>query len=132
MDDKQSQIKNSVYKMLGTISTDNAYARKISAFLRHSADQMPGEDPELFGWLMENIPEELQAYGGEVSKAEWAIFTALTLYPGGTAHSSSNISIADAAALAGITREKLVLIEIAGPHLPRRMWGFSSLMAGIK
>jgi CRISPR system Cascade subunit CasB len=49
------------------------------ANLRRGIGKQPGELPELWGVLFENIPEELTATRG-MTDAEWAIYTALTLF----------------------------------------------------
>ena len=49
------------------------------ANLRHGIGKKPGEIPELWGMIFDNIPAELMGRN-EASNAEWAIYTALTLY----------------------------------------------------
>ncbi|MCM1314497.1 MAG: type I-E CRISPR-associated protein Cse2/CasB [Prevotella sp.] len=51
----------------------------IMAELRHGIGKEPGEIPELWGIIFDEIPDTLIGYG-KASYAEWAIYTALTLY----------------------------------------------------
>lgn len=50
------------------------------AQLRRCAGKKPGELPELWGVLFEDLPEDLMSRNGEPTRAEWAIATALSLY----------------------------------------------------
>ena len=55
--------------------------KRMLADLRRGVGKKPGELPELWGFIFERIPEEL--LGNErngASYAEWAVYTALTLY----------------------------------------------------
>jgi CRISPR system Cascade subunit CasB len=66
---------------------DNSGGKAALANLRHGIGRKPGEIPELWGMIFEDMPEELDSKGGEASAAEWAIYTALTLY---ALHQQSN------------------------------------------
>jgi len=50
------------------------------ARLRRGIGKKPGELPELWELLLDDFPTELESNGAERSKAEWAIYTALTLF----------------------------------------------------
>lgn len=50
------------------------------AQLRRNIGKKPGELPELWGVLFENLPEELMSRSGEPTWEEWAISIALSLY----------------------------------------------------
>ena len=68
-------------KIQSILEMANDGSRKaILANLRRGAGRDPGELPELWGEFLENLPETL--YGSErgPSRAEWAIYTALTLF----------------------------------------------------
>ena len=41
---------------------------------------MPGDLPQLWGMLFDQLPEDMLGRRGEPSRAEWAIYTAITLY----------------------------------------------------
>lgn len=75
----------------------------ILANLRHGAGKAPGELPELWGVVFDGkFPEELMG-GRDPSRAEWAIYTALTLYAlhmqGADADmNKENVSLGEAAA----------------------------------
>ena len=53
--------------------------RGMLAELRRGVGKKPGELPELWGMIFDCIPEELEGKSG-ASDAEWAVYTALTLY----------------------------------------------------
>ena len=57
----------------------NPAGRATMAEIRHGAGRHPGEMPDLWGLLFDNLPEELMG-AQTASNAEWAIYTALTLY----------------------------------------------------
>lgn len=50
------------------------------ARLRRGIGKKPGELPELWGSFLRNLPEEMMSRNDEPSYAEWAIYTALTLF----------------------------------------------------
>lgn len=50
------------------------------AALRRGIGQTPGEFPEIFGILLQDMPEEFMSEGEKVSKEEWACYIALTLF----------------------------------------------------
>lgn len=54
--------------------------RAALANLRKGIGRKPGDMPELWGVFLENMPEEMYSISGEPSSAEWAVYTALTLY----------------------------------------------------
>lgn len=54
--------------------------RAAMAQLRRGIGHVPGELPMLWGAFLAGLPEKLRSPSGEPSRAEWAIYTALTLY----------------------------------------------------
>lgn len=58
----------------------NSSGRAALANLRRGIGHVPGELPMLWGMFLSGLPEELRSYSGAPSRAEWAIYTALTLY----------------------------------------------------
>lgn len=58
---------------------DSGSGRGMLAELRRGVGKAPGELPELWGMLFDRIPEELTGKNG-ASPAEWAVYTALTLF----------------------------------------------------
>lgn len=50
------------------------------ANLRRGVDCAPGDLPELWGALLEDLPPELESKDGRPTQAEWAAYLALTLY----------------------------------------------------
>lgn len=55
-------------------------ARAELAVLRRGVGKKPGEDPKLWAIAFEDLPEALMGKGPEPSRAEYAVYTALTLY----------------------------------------------------
>ncbi len=55
-------------------------ARAALANLRRGAGRRPGELPELYGELLQDMPERMYTRGDKPSYAEWAVYIALTLY----------------------------------------------------
>lgn len=66
--------------------SNTAAVRAHLAEMRRGVGKEPGELPVLWGMLFDSIPEELTGTGN-ASPAEWAIYTALTLY---ALHSQGN------------------------------------------
>lgn len=58
---------------------DTGVGRGMLANIRRGIGKYPGEIPELWGILFDRMPEELLGTKG-ASFAEWAVYTALTLY----------------------------------------------------
>lgn len=58
---------------------DMPLGRGMMANIRRGIGKHPGEIPEIWGVIFDNLPEELCG-NKEASKAEMAIYTALTLY----------------------------------------------------
>jgi len=54
--------------------------RATLAQLRRGVGRAPGEIPDLWGILLQDMPEEMQGYGSTASYQENAIYTALTLF----------------------------------------------------
>ena len=50
------------------------------ANLRRGVGRKPSDMPELWGMLFATMPEEMLSANGEPTRAEWAVYTALTLY----------------------------------------------------
>ena len=75
------QIKSYTAQRLGQIAHASAPVAKATlARLRHGVGKTPGALPELWGSFLQELPPELYSATGEPSRAEWAIYTALTLY----------------------------------------------------
>ena len=73
---------------------------------------MPGENPELWGWLINRVPEDLQGKGAEVSYGEYALYIALSMYVIGP-RENKKLKLAGATAVAKLKRQKLAMIETA-------------------
>ena len=58
---------------------DTGRGKMYLAELRHGIGKKPGELPSLWGLILDDMNEELKG-SRCVSNAEWAVYTALTLY----------------------------------------------------
>lgn len=61
-------------------SLESGGSKAHLANLRRGVGKTPGEIPELWGEFLQNLPEELIGKTDSPSYAEWAIYTALTLF----------------------------------------------------
>jgi CRISPR system Cascade subunit CasB len=59
--------------------SETGQGKALLAKLRHGVGEKPGESVQLWGIVFDKMPEELLGKR-EASNAEWAIYTALTLY----------------------------------------------------
>ena len=82
---RETEIGKYVRTQIALLAKDDRALEQSSskahlAQLRRGVGKMPGEIPELWGVFLKELPEELMGKGGEPSYAEWAIYTALTLF----------------------------------------------------
>lgn len=61
-------------------SSSDSAQRAALANLRRGVGRHPSNVPQLWGEVLHNMPEELYSQSGEPSYAEWAVYTALTLF----------------------------------------------------
>jgi CRISPR system Cascade subunit CasB len=82
MAEEIKQIRTFMARRLSELLHSNqAHAvRADLAEMRRGVGKMPGEIPELWGAFLSDLPEELCGTAGRPSRAEWAIYTALTLF----------------------------------------------------
>ena len=78
---KADKIYSYVYEKLKYLHSEanSGIGRSMLANIRRGVGKQPGELPELWGLIFNNLPEELFGTGA-ASYSEWAIYTALTLY----------------------------------------------------
>lgn len=74
----EEYVRRRILLLTGNLNAGDAKARL--AQLRRGIGKKPGELPELWGIFLQTLPEELMGQGTEPSRAEWAIYTALTLF----------------------------------------------------
>lgn len=78
--------KKEVEKFVGSrlhilqAEADSGGRRAMFANLRRGVGREPGELPQLFGILLQDMPEDFQSRDGNATREEWACYTALTLY----------------------------------------------------
>lgn len=81
----RKEVERYVRKQIDLLAKDTETLESSSskarlAKLRRGIGKKPGELPELWGMFLQGLPEELMSKSGEPSYAEWAIYTALTLF----------------------------------------------------
>lgn len=59
---------------------DLGSGKAMLANLRRGVGREPGELPQLFGILLDDMPEKFWSKSGAVTKEEWVCYTVLTLY----------------------------------------------------
>ncbi len=82
MESMQQQIEDYMRRRLSDFASDpNAgRVRAQLAMLRRGVGRKPGDMPDLWGLLFADMPEEMMSRTAEPTAAEWAAYTALTLY----------------------------------------------------
>ena len=82
MESMQRQIEDYMRRRLSDFASDpNAgRVRAQLAMLRRGVGRKPGDMPDLWGLLFADMPEEMMSRAAEPTAAEWAAYTALTLY----------------------------------------------------
>ncbi len=83
--EKEAEIRKYVRTQIALLAKDDRALEQSGskaqlAQLRRGAGKSPGELPELWGVFLKNMPEELMGKDGRPSYAEWAVYTALTLF----------------------------------------------------
>ena len=77
---KTNEVKACVTQQLRRLQVLPEPQRRAElAELRRGVGSQPGDLPALWGALLADMPEQLQGSNGP-SKAEWAVYTALTLF----------------------------------------------------
>ena len=77
---KTNEVKACVTRQLRRLQVLPEPRRRAElAELRRGVGRQPGDLPALWGALLADMPEQLQGSNGP-SKAEWAVYTALTLF----------------------------------------------------
>ncbi len=76
------QIKEFTGKKIQYFLSQSAESqvRASLARLRRGIGHAPGEIPELWGEYLLGMPDDLLGHGNEISRAEWAVYTALTMF----------------------------------------------------
>ena len=63
------------------LTSGNAgWQKAVLADLRKGVGRAPGEIPELWGVFLQNMPETFYSTSRKPTRAEWAVYTALTLF----------------------------------------------------
>lgn len=82
MESRKRQVYGYVARRVEALlhQRDSGSGRAALAELRRGVGHAPGELPRLWGMFLENLPEEMMNTSGTPTRAEWAIYTALTLF----------------------------------------------------
>ncbi len=102
----QKVFNNSVQKL----GIDTTQSKQMRAQLRHASTMEPGENPAIWGWIINQTPEEKQGQKGNVSYWEYALYIGLAMNAIGPKEDQET-TIAEATAKAGIKRQKLAAVE---------------------
>lgn len=105
-------------EQVSTVTAQKLYAlehrpdpamRAALANLRKGIGLKPGALPQLWCEIFDELPEEMYSRGGEPSREEWAIYTAMTLYAlhrQGKAESVNKPGISLGRAAAGLVKDE--------------------------
>lgn len=81
MEPESKLLRGFVAERLRALAALPEHPRKAAlANLRRGIGYAPGDLPELWCALLENLPHELESTNGRPTRAEWAVYLALTLY----------------------------------------------------
>lgn len=108
----KKDITGTYFKAQSLLNLKTAEAKRLNALIRHAAAQKPGENPEIWGWLISLLPDELQGKGTDVSYSEYAIYMALAMQAIGPSYVKGK-TIAEAAAASCLKRQKIAAVETA-------------------
>mgnify|MGYP004556655915 CR=1 FL=1 len=119
MDSRKKLVRAYVHKRLAQwqSQTNEHLLRADLANLRRGLGKKPGDLPELWGLLFQELPEELMSRTGEPTWAEWAVSGALTLYAlhrqgvGRCMHADGQRLGAAVGRLAGGDEERLKVVQ---------------------
>jgi CRISPR system Cascade subunit CasB len=73
-------VSGFVRRKIALLDEETSRSRALLAKLRRGIGKQPGALPELWGITLADMPENWESNGGEPSRAENAVYTALTLY----------------------------------------------------
>lgn len=79
---RKKEVKDFVYKKIIMLEKEanSGEGKARLAQLRKGLGKIPGDEPNLFGILLQEMPESFLSNTGEPTKEEWACYIALTLY----------------------------------------------------
>jgi len=101
---KSGQVYGYITGRIRQLDENTPWAKAMLAKLRRAAGKTPGESPEVWEVTLGGMPDELSGGNHDVSYAEQAVYTALTLYAlhrqGGNAsmHEGKGLSLGGGAA----------------------------------
>ena len=106
----EQKFRDIVYRTMYILELESTEAKQMKALFRHASSMKPGENPELWGWIINQVPKEWQGKGGEISYSEYALYVVLAMYAIGP-KDDKHQTIAEAAAQAKINRKKIAAVE---------------------
>ena len=78
---KREQIAAYVGRKITFLSEgSDSFAGAELAKLRRGVGKIPGEKPDLYGFFLQDMPEEFWRLNGNASAEEWACYLAVTMY----------------------------------------------------
>lgn len=106
------ELKKALYSTIGELSVESSESKHINALFRHASANSPGDDPLLWGWIINHTPEKLQGRCGDISPGEYALYLTLAMKAIGPKEDVSK-TIAQAVSDAQIKRQKIASVETA-------------------
>ena len=78
----KEQLHKYMYRQIQSLLEQNGTSggRAKFARLRRGAGKIPGENPELWGMFLNEMPEDFLSYNGIPTHAEWAVYLSLTMF----------------------------------------------------
>lgn len=107
-----SSFRNVFYGMMTYLQSESPEAKKLKSALRHAVAEEPGNNPELWGWIVSQMPPELQGKEEQISYAEYAVYISLSMFAIGPGN-NNEMTFAEAIAASESGRRRLVDSETA-------------------
>ena len=73
-------IYSFVQSKIAELNEGSSWSRAMLAKLRRGVGKIPGELPDILGYMLIGAPEKWDSFDGKPSKEELAVYNALTLY----------------------------------------------------
>ena len=128
MSEEKKIISSYMHRRLNILTggVQDGRSKAELANLRKGIGRIPGDIPELWGLVLQDLPEELLSKSGEPTKAEWAVYTAITLFA--LHQQSKDIPMHKEKESLGIAIGELVSSEDDRERVGRRFNTFASSM----
>lgn len=107
------ELRQYVYKQIARLQMIPEHPQKAAlANLRRGIGRAPGDLPDIWALYLQNMPAEWLSRTGEPTRAEWAIYLALTLYAlHQQGHSMQTEQMCEKGISLGEAMQRLALLE---------------------